>query len=209
MHGHNIGRQAVLAALVVLSAAVPATERPVNSHAAYTADWECRAFSDGDWLCRTSPDSDFTVPLDAVASKRSSIPNTLSTLQKRVSRSAQLASAEKTSMSDSMFSTTPDVRRLIMMLQREEAFTILWYVGNNRIEAKRMRHAVDHIDDAMLLALDGRDGKEYVIVSGLFPDQAAARRDLNKHSVTEHLASLQPSPLRVRDLSRHIISLPD
>ncbi len=209
MHGHNIGRQVVLGALVILSAAVSATERPVNSHAAYTADWECRAFSDGDWLCRTSSESDFTVPLDAIASKRSSIPNTLSALQKRVSPLAQVAPSEKTSMSHSMFSTTPDVRRLIMMLQREEAFTILWYVGNNRAEAKRMRHVVDHIDDAMLLALDGRDGKEYVIVSGLFPDQAAARRDLNKHSVAGHLASLQPSPLRVRDLSRHTISLPD
>ena len=214
MQRYHDSRRILLGMLLVFSTAVVSEERPEKSHAAYTADWECRAFSGGDWLCRTDSSGDFRVPLDAIAPMRSSIPKTLSALQQSAQPAKQHPgfpqfSEQRTGSSRSVLSLSPDARRLIVMLQREEAFTILWYAGSDRAEADRMRDASGRVDDAILLVTDSREGKEFVIVSGLFSDQASAHRDLSKLSQKGHLAFLQPSPLQVRVLSRRPLSLPD
>ncbi|GAA4651284.1 hypothetical protein GCM10023116_35680 [Kistimonas scapharcae] len=210
MHKYRDGRRVLLGVLLVFSTSVLAEEGSKKSHTAYTAGWECQAFSGGDWLCRTDTRSGFTVPLDTIATMRSSIPNTLSALQQSaLSTKPPLFSEQRTGSSRSVLSLSSDARRLIAMLQREEAFTILWYAGSNRAEADRMRDAIGRVDDAILLVTDSREGKEYVIVSGLFSDQASARRDLSKLSQEGRLAFLHPSPLQVGVLSRRPLSLPD
>lgn len=95
-----------------------------------------------------------------------------------------------------------------MMLQREEAYTILWYKGSDKGEAAQMRRVVGLIEDSLLLISDHRDMKEYLVVSGLFPNEEAAKRDMSAIHRERSLAYLHPSPRQIRDLSSRTISLP-
>lgn len=211
---------------VMLSSSLIAAEPLMQSTGAHTADWECRASSvDGDWLCRTSALSEYTVPLDAIAVLRPEISHTSSALN--LPRTANSGQSVKVLTASNVIdqsgrsgdvpaavnfapslSLSPDARKLIAMLQHEEAYTILWYAGRDKEEAAKMREAVGQIEDPLLLVSERQDLKEYVIVSGLFLDEKAALRDLNARHLEGSLAFLRPTPWQVRDLNNRTISQP-
>lgn len=211
---------------VMLSSSVIATEPSTKIDGAYAADWECRAFNDGDdWLCRTSASSEYTVPLDTIAALRPSISKTFSALKqpKKSSSGHSVAVSTTSNVNDSsgesseapntvniapFLSLSSDAGKLVMMLQREEAYTILWYKGSDKVEAAKMQRIVGLIEDSLLLISDRKGIKEYLIVSGLFPNEEAAKRDMSAIHRERSLAYLRPSPHQVRDLSSRTISLP-